>query len=101
MVKTLRTYHCNPHCNGYWTKPRLFGRFQIFVKMTDLETNLQWMWPKEKFINRKYVMQEMFENYTEGDEWQLPTVSLLVNHISQLVNDISLLVNHTSQLVNH
>ena len=44
------------------------------MKVTDLETDLDWMWSKEKFNNRRYVMQEMFENYKEGDKWQLPEV---------------------------
>ena len=35
---------------------------------------MSWMWPREKFINRKYVMQEMFENYTEGDDWKVAEV---------------------------
>ncbi len=50
---------------------------QVFVKMIDLETDHEYNWTREKFFNRKYVMQEMFENYTEGDEWQLPPVCIL------------------------
>ena len=45
--------------------------------MIDLETDHEFNWTREKFINRKFVMQEMFENYTDGDEWQLPAVGLL------------------------
>ena len=51
--------------------------FQVFIKMIDLETDHEFNWTREKFINRKFVMQEMFENYTDGDEWQLPAVRLL------------------------
>ena len=57
--------------------PFAFFSFQVFVKMIDLETDHEFNWTREKFINRKFVMQEMFENYTDGDEWQLPAVGLL------------------------
>jgi hypothetical protein len=28
----------------------------------------------QKFFNRKYVMQEMYNEFVEGDEWKLPAV---------------------------
>ena len=40
--------------------------------MKNLETGLEWLWPKNKFVNRKFLMQEMYENFEEGEEWQLP-----------------------------
>ena len=40
--------------------------------MKNLETGMEYLWPKNKFINRKYLMQEMYENYEEGEEWRLP-----------------------------
>ena len=40
--------------------------------MRNLDNGLQWLWPKEKFINRKYLMQEMYSNYEDGEEWALP-----------------------------
>lgn len=45
--------------------------FQPYVVMKDLQTGVEYLWPKAKFINRKYVMDEMYENYEDGDEWQL------------------------------
>ena len=39
--------------------------------MKDLQTGVEYLWPKAKFINRKYVMDEMYENYEDGDDWQL------------------------------
>ena len=44
------------------------------MKMTDLETDHEFNWTREKFINRKFVMQEMFENYTDGESYELPAV---------------------------
>jgi len=46
------------------------------VKMvaTDGSGN-DWLWDRNKFINRKYIMQEMYANFVEGDEdWDLPQV---------------------------
>lgn len=39
--------------------------------MRDLQTGVEYLWPKAKFINRKYVMDEMYENFEDGDDWQL------------------------------
>ena len=44
---------------------------QPYVVMKDLQTGVEYLWPKAKFINRKYVMDEMYENYEDGDDWQL------------------------------
>ena len=49
------------------------GRDEIFVKVTQLETGYTWYWPKQKFVRRKYAMQEMFEDFQNGDEaWKVP-----------------------------
>jgi hypothetical protein len=56
----------------------LTGRSEVFVKTTDLDTGHEWVWPRHKFFNRKYVIQEMYQNYTEGEDWELPPVSRLL-----------------------
>ena len=40
--------------------------------MKNLQSGLEWLWSRTKFINRKYLMQEMYQNFEEGEEWQLP-----------------------------
>ena len=45
--------------------------------MLDLETDHEWFWPSEKFLDRKAVMQEMYEDYAEGEDWKLPKVECL------------------------
>lgn len=40
--------------------------------MKDLQSGTEYLWSRTKFINRKFVMQDMFENYEDGDDWQLP-----------------------------
>jgi len=49
-----------------------YGRKEIFVKVTQLETGYTWFWPKQKFVCRKYAMQEMFEDFQNGDDWKVP-----------------------------
>ncbi|XP_064617411.1 kinesin-like protein unc-104 [Liolophura sinensis] len=49
------------------------GRTEVMVTMKQLTTGNSWMWDRNKFINRKYLMQEMYQNYVEGDaDWDLP-----------------------------
>ena len=35
---------------------------------------MEWVWTREKFFNRKFVMQEMFEKCQDGEEWEKPQV---------------------------
>ena len=44
------------------------------MKMKNLANDNEWLWDKNKFINRKYIMQEMYQNYTDGDEWNVDKV---------------------------
>ena len=49
------------------------GRTMVMVKMTDLVHGNFWMWDRNKFINRKYKMVEMYQNFVDGDpDWDLP-----------------------------
>ena len=46
------------------------------VKMKNLENGNEFMMDRNKFINRKYLMQEMYQNFTEGDkDWDVTKVS--------------------------
>ena len=41
--------------------------------MKNLENGTEFIWPKEKFLNRLYLMKEMYNNYEEEEEdWDLP-----------------------------
>ena len=49
------------------------GRTEVKVKISDLIHNNSWLWDRNKFINRKYKMLEMYQNYVDGDpDWDLP-----------------------------
>jgi hypothetical protein len=44
--------------------------------MKNLENGTEFIWPKEKFLNRLYLMKEMYNNYEEEeDDWDLPEVN--------------------------
>jgi hypothetical protein len=40
--------------------------------MRDLTTGNKWVLSKNRFLNRKYMMQEMYQNYVEDLEWDVP-----------------------------
>lgn len=43
--------------------------------MKNLENGTEFIWAKEKFLNRLYLMKEMYNNYEEEeDDWDLPEV---------------------------
>ena len=47
--------------------------------MKDLTNDNEWVWPKDKFINRKYMMQEQYQNFSDGDpDWQVPQVRVVI-----------------------
>ncbi|XP_077978175.1 kinesin-like protein KIF28 [Glandiceps talaboti] len=44
------------------------GRTEVNVILRNLDNNNEFMWNREKFLNRKYLMQEMYQKYMEGDQ---------------------------------
>ena len=52
---------------------------QVMVKMLAQDgSDNHWLWERNKFINRKFMMQEMYQNYVEGDaNWDVPQVCVL------------------------
>lgn len=49
---------------------------QVLVKYINQETEQEFLWSKEKFFNRLYVMKEIYQNYEDGDEnWNPSSVS--------------------------
>ena len=49
-------------------KPTQVERTEVFVKVYDLMNNLEFEFSKEKFLNRLYVMKEMYQNFEQGSE---------------------------------
>lgn len=48
------------------------GRTEVKVKMKSSEDDAEWIWDRNKFLNRKFLMQEMYQNYVDGDDWDVP-----------------------------
>lgn len=44
------------------------GRTEVNVKHKNLQTGTVFMWDRNKFIDRKFMMQEVYQNYVEGDK---------------------------------
>lgn len=51
------------------------GRTEVMIKMRHLVTDHIWLWNRNRFLDRKECMQEMYQNYVEGEEWHLPQAS--------------------------
>uniref|UniRef100_A0A7M5U6V4 Kinesin-like protein 6 n=2 Tax=Clytia hemisphaerica TaxID=252671 RepID=A0A7M5U6V4_9CNID len=48
------------------------GKTEVNVKMKDLTNDNEWLWDKNKFINRKFIMQEIYQNFVDGDpDWDV------------------------------
>eukprot|EP00048_Salpingoeca_helianthica_P001914 m.52729 g.52729 ORF g.52729 m.52729 type:complete len:981 (-) comp11792_c0_seq1:836-3778(-) len=45
------------------------GPTQVMIKMSDLTTEHTWLWSRSKFLSRKYAMQEVYQNFINGEEW--------------------------------
>ena len=44
--------------------------------MRNLDNNNEFLWDRNKFLNRKYLMQEMYQNFVDGDkDWDREKVS--------------------------
>jgi hypothetical protein len=53
--------------------------------MHNLENGNEWLLDRNKFINRKYLMQEMYQNFMEGDkDWDVPKVSQFYHTVLHL-----------------
>ncbi|KAJ6664741.1 hypothetical protein lerEdw1_006314, partial [Lerista edwardsae] len=41
---------------------------EINIKVTHQVTNQVWVWSKPKFINRKFLMEELYQRFLDGDD---------------------------------
>ncbi|XP_040824244.1 kinesin-like protein KIF28P [Ochotona curzoniae] len=40
---------------------------EVMVKVTNLKTREVWLWSKAKFINRKFLMEELYQRFRDGE----------------------------------
>eukprot|EP00039_Didymoeca_costata_P024122 m.9333 g.9333 ORF g.9333 m.9333 type:complete len:1041 (-) comp4048_c0_seq2:54-3176(-) len=45
---------------------------EINVKAHDLARQINWLWSRETFLNRKYIMQEMYQSFSDQEDWDRP-----------------------------
>ncbi|XP_019514564.1 PREDICTED: kinesin-like protein KIF28P [Hipposideros armiger] len=41
---------------------------EVMVKVTNQRTHEVWMWSKAKFINRKFLMEELYQHFLDGED---------------------------------
>uniref|UniRef100_A0A286XRU6 Kinesin-like protein n=1 Tax=Cavia porcellus TaxID=10141 RepID=A0A286XRU6_CAVPO len=41
---------------------------EVMVKVTNQRTHEVWIWSKAKFINRKFLMEELYQRFLEGED---------------------------------
>ncbi|XP_020837777.1 kinesin-like protein KIF28P [Phascolarctos cinereus] len=44
---------------------------EVIVKVTNRETQEVWIWDKAKFINRKYLMEEIYQHFLDGEDFHV------------------------------
>jgi hypothetical protein len=45
---------------------------KVFVKVVNVETGTEHEWSKEKFLDRLYLMREMYQNFEHDEDWEVP-----------------------------
>lgn len=45
---------------------------KVNVKVHDLVRGTSWLWSRSTFLNRKYLMQEMYQLFTDEEDWDRP-----------------------------
>ncbi|XP_066880463.1 kinesin-like protein KIF28P [Kogia breviceps] len=49
-------------------------RKEVMVKVTNQRTRQVWIWSKAKFINRKFLMEELYQRFLDGEDSHLAQV---------------------------
>merc|ERR1712226_769943 len=44
------------------------GGTKVMVKMKNLLNSNTWLWERGKFMNRRYLMQDLYQRYLDGDD---------------------------------
>lgn len=68
-----------------------------------MENGTEFMWQRDKFLNRKYMMQEMYQNYVEGDKdwdvekdkdpfWEPPDTEVLIGYVHVYLQSLGYMI---------
>ncbi|VDM28226.1 unnamed protein product [Toxocara canis] len=82
---------------------------QIWIKVHDSVDDTYFMWEKNRFMNRYYGMQEMYQNFVEGDtDWDVPKErdpfyeppdsEVLIGSSTVYLQSLAYLIEHEEQL---
>uniref|UniRef100_A0AC35FQ69 Kinesin-like protein unc-104 n=1 Tax=Panagrolaimus sp. PS1159 TaxID=55785 RepID=A0AC35FQ69_9BILA len=85
------------------------GLTEIFIKVYNTAEDTTFMWDKNRFTNRYYGMQEMYQNYVDGDaEYNLPPErdpfyeppdsSIILGHATMFLQSLAYMVEAEEQL---
>ncbi|PVD20791.1 hypothetical protein C0Q70_18952 [Pomacea canaliculata] len=81
---------------------------QVMVKMKNLLNGNTWLWERGKFMNRRYMMQEMYQQYLDGEDvlkrpkeedpfWE-PTEDVLIGTASVFLQSLSYALDFDDRL---
>ncbi|XP_033111082.1 kinesin-like protein KIF28P [Anneissia japonica] len=67
------------------------GHTEVMIIMKNIENENEFLWNKDKFLNRRYLMQEMYQDFVEGDKdwdrekemdpfWEPPDTEIVVGN---------------------
>ncbi|KAL8592992.1 hypothetical protein ACOMHN_017922 [Nucella lapillus] len=83
---------------------------QVMVKMKNLLNGNTWLWERGKFMNRRYLIQNKYQEYLDGDEdafnlqkdqdpfWE-PTEDVLVGTASVFLQSLSFALDFDDKLI--
>ncbi|XP_025115263.1 kinesin-like protein KIF28P isoform X3 [Pomacea canaliculata] len=81
---------------------------KVMVKMKNLLNGNTWLWERGKFMNRRYMMQEMYQQYLDGEDvlkrpkeedpfWE-PTEDVLIGTASVFLQSLSYALDFDDRL---
>ncbi|KAK2141557.1 hypothetical protein LSH36_1080g00009 [Paralvinella palmiformis] len=85
------------------------GRTQVFVKLKNLATKNEFMWDRDTFLNRYYMMQEMYQNFVDGENisaiakvddpfWEDPSTEMLIGCVHVYLQSLAYMIDMKEKL---
>ncbi|XP_063964719.1 kinesin-like protein KIF28P [Lytechinus pictus] len=79
------------------------GRTEVSICMKNVDNDNEFLWTRNKFLNRKYLMQEMYQNFTDGDKdwdveqnkdpfWEPPDTEVLIGCVHVYLQSLAYLI---------
>ncbi|XP_071502786.1 kinesin-like protein KIF28P [Diadema antillarum] len=79
------------------------GRTEVSICMKNVDNENEFLWSRNKFLNRKYLMQEMYQNFTDGDKywdveqdrdpfWEPPDTEVMIGCVHVYLQSLGYLI---------